>query len=262
MPEAERILREERGFSTAPEARVPLTAERLAWLEANERRMHASLVARLDREAEVVALVGRAGSDLSTLRFAGETPRFTHVALAVREDGEWWVHHLLNTHGGKHGHLYRQPLIDFFRDDPFAYRVSLVAPSSALQHAIAGVLRSPLRQTLFTPHYSRIAYPFSTRYMNSNQWVAEIVGAARGGGETRADVQRFLAASGLEPSLLLGIGPVAQLYSRFASRNTRLDDHPPRERLRGRFAFLLEPSLRRYLCAVDAVRACEVLEPS
>ncbi len=200
-------------------------------------------------------MLARRGSDLSTCRFAGEQPRFTHTALAVREHGEWWVHHLLNTHGGPLGHLYRQPLIDFFRDDPMEYAVSVLVPSTALQRKIVRVLGSPLREGLYNPSYSRVAYPYSTRYQNSNQWIAEIVVAAQAEVSSRVDAQCELRSRGLRPDVLLDIGPVRQLASYWLTRNTRLDDHPARNRLGGRFEFLLEPSLRHYLCDSDAVRA-------
>ena len=253
-----------RSFSTDPRNRVPLSPLRLHALRRLEARITEILTATLEMEARTAALIARVGSDLSSLRFEDERPRFTHVGIALREGGEWWIHQLLNTHEGSQGHLYRQPLIDFFRDDPIDYATALIVPSLGLQQRIASVVRSPLRQKLYTPAYSRVAYPFSTRYINSNQWVAEIVAAAQGGGETRAEVQRFLAHRGLRPSVLTGIGPARQLIGVLQTRNTRFDDHPPANRWRGRLEFLLQTSLRAYLCSTDDVRVDRVvsLEPA
>src|SRR5262249_3572190 len=97
-----------RSFSTHPRQRRHLTTAQLELLQACEQEMAEKLVQILDRHARVAALVSRIGTDLSSLRFEGETPHFTHVALALREGAEWWIHHLLNTHEGPHGHLYRQ----------------------------------------------------------------------------------------------------------------------------------------------------------
>jgi hypothetical protein len=42
-------------------------------------------------------------------------------------------------------------------------------------------------------------------------------------------------------------------------RGTRFDDHPMRERLRGRFSFVLESSVRRYVATTDSIVARHVL---
>ena len=244
-----------RSFSTDPRRRASPSPARLGELRELENEATRALTVALDREAQSGALIARTGSDLSSLRFEDERPRFTHVGIAVYEQGEWWVHQLLNTHEGPEGHLYRQPLIDFFRDDPIDYDTALLVPSLELQDALRQVVSSRLRSKLYTPRYSRVAYPFSTRYINSNQWVAELIGAAQGGGSTRVEVQRFLHDRGLRPSTLLGVGPAQQLWARLRTRNTYFDDHPPAQRLRGRLELMLETSLYRYVCATDSVRS-------
>jgi len=221
--------------------------------------MTAKLLVVLDGAAEAVALVARVGSDLSRRRFEGEAPRFTHVALAVREGDGWQLHGLLNTAEGSEGHLYRQPPLHFFRDDPFEYRAAVLVPSRPLQQRLAAVVGSPLRERLHTSRYNRLAYPFSTRYQSSNQWVLELVAAAQGGGESRAEVQRHLAARDFVPDVLRTVGIAAQVVARYVLPNTRFDDHPLRDRLRGRIACVLEPSLRRHLRATDAIVAERVI---
>ena len=248
-----------RSPSTAPHHRPPLDQARLRTLRAAERGITRSLVELLDACHATVALVARAGSDLSVNTFDGEIPHYTHVGIALRRGSAWRVHHLVNTHEGPEGHLYDQPLLHFFRDDPIEYSVGVLVPSRPLQHEIARVIESPLREALHTRAYSRIAYPYSTRYQNSNQWVAEIIGAAQGGGTTRTEVQQLLAARGLAPSAVLGIGLARQLGARLISRNTRFDDHPVEARMSGRFEFLLESSLRRYVCSSDRVCLDRVL---
>lgn len=209
----------------------------------------------LEQRAEQVAVLARVGSDLSRWRFAGEPPRYTHLGFAVREGDAWEVHHLLNTAEGSEGHLYRQPLLHFFRDDPFEYRAAVLVLPPALQHRLAALLRSPEREALHTVRYSRVAYPFATRYQSSTQWVLESIGAAQGGGSTRAEVQRSLAARGFAPDLLISVGLPGQLVARWLLRNTPFDDHPLRNRLRGRIELVLEPSVRRYLRTTDALLA-------
>lgn len=244
-----------RSFSTHPWRRPRLSAARLALMRVRELEMTARLERLLERHAGEVALISRVGSDLSRNRFEGEAPYYTHVGIALREQHRWWVHQLLNTHGGPGGHLYRQPLVDFFRDDPYEYRVALLVPSVDLQARIASTLRSPMRLALYTHRYSRICYPYSTRYLNSNQWVAEIIAAAQTSCRSRQEAQQHLRASGYGPCVLLASGVVSQFVAGWFMRNTRFDDHPISNRLAGRLEFSMETSLRDYLRRTDSVLA-------
>ncbi|HTO55564.1 MAG TPA: DUF2145 domain-containing protein [Myxococcota bacterium] len=241
-----------RSFSSHPRNVPPLTPARLARLEACEAEMATKLERALDANASRLALVARVGSDLSKLRFENdERPRYTHVGIALRESDGWRVHQVLNTAEGREGHLYRQTLLDFFRDDPFEYRVSLLAPSTELQERMAQLLVSGTAARLHSPRYSRVAFPFSTRYQNSNQWVLEVVGAAQAQVSHRRVVQCYLAARGLRPSVLRTVGLVGQSIGALWSANTRFDDHPVRDRMRGRLVFMLESSLREYVTRTD-----------
>ena len=250
-----------RSLSTHPRRAPRPDAPRLARLERLETELACGLRQVLERKALRLAVVSRVGSDLSRLRFEGDLPYYTHAGLALREGDAWRVHHLVNTHEGPRGHLYRQTLAEFLQDDPFAYRVSVVIPRPRLQEAIADILGSLERQALYEPAYSRIAYPYSTRYQNSNQWVTELIGAARSGEGTRSAVQAFLRAEGaLRPDVLrVGSIPV-QIGAALLTRNTGFNDHPIADRLRGRFAFLLPNAIRAYLAVTDETIADETVE--
>ncbi len=246
-------MRPARSFSTDPRNLRPLDADALAHLQQSEADAAERLLRVLDTRSSRVALVGRRGSDLSVLPFEGEHPRVTHVGIALRERDGWWMHHLMNTHEGPSGDLYRQPLVDFFRDDPLEYRAAVLVPSEALQQRIAGVLESGVALRLHSPRYSRVAYPFATLYQNSNQWVAEVVGAAQSGATSRERAQHHLAERGFLPSVLRGVGLVRQALGRMTYANTHFDDHPWRSRLRGRLAFVLGSSLARYVRRTDEI---------
>lgn len=245
---------EERSFTTHPRNRRRLSEEELARLRHVENEMAGRLEATLDSRAARVALVARSGSDLSDLRFEREVPFFTHAGIALREHGAWTVHQLLNTHEGPRGDLYVHSLVEFFRDDPYVYRARVVVPSERLQERIADVLASSTREALHTPSYSRVSYPFATRYQSCNQWLVEILGAAQSGEGTREGVQQFLEARGLEPSRLRTIGVFGQALGRLVHRNVRLDDHPLRNRARGILCFMMPTSLVRYLRKTDDVK--------
>lgn len=242
-----------RSLSTHPARRPRLERDELVELQTREAGITARLECALNAASARVALMSRAGCDLRRFRFDGEPPTYTHTGFAVRRDGAWYVHQMLNTGSGPEGHLYRQSLVDFFRDDPYDYRCGVLVPSPGLQDAIAAVLDSPLAGSLYTPRYNRLAYPFCTRYQNSNQWVAEIVAAAQGGGRSRTQVQAHLQRRGLVPSVLRAPGYVAQTAFALLKANTRFDDHPLSNRLRGRIAFVTEVSLRDYLQRVDGL---------
>jgi len=81
--------------------------------------------------------------------------------------------------------------------------------------------------------------------------VVEVVAAAETGSTRRASVQRHLAAQGLRPDVLRTVGLLGQSVGALRSRNTRFDDHPLRNRIRGRLAFVLESSLSACVKRVD-----------
>ena len=251
----------QRDFSVSPRTRRRHTPRRLAELVALEEAMGKRLRETLDDHAAHAALISRIGSDLSRHEFEDEKPLYTHSAFAVREGRGWCVHHLLNTREGPTGHLYRQTLADFFRDDPWKYQSAVLVPSETLQRGIAAVLRSPIGQRLHTRRYSRVAYPFSTRYQNSSQWMIEVIGAAQGGAGDRRDVQAYLGSRGLAPSVLRTTGILGQTLAGWFLPNTRFDDHPLPDRVRGRLSLIMHGSLARYIAHTDTVIAERVVHP-
>lgn len=242
-----------RSISTHPLQRTRINQTRLVQLHAKEAAMTTKLQQALEESDCRVALISRPGSDLSPYRFDGEPPAYTHTGFVVRRQNHWRVYQMLNTHSGAEGHLYWQSLIDFFRDDPHEYRCALLVPSRKLQERIVTFIDTQHPVRLYTPRYSRVAYPFSTRYQNSNQWVIELIGAAQSGHGSRRDIQDYLAKQGLGPTVLRSFGFAAQTVIALVSRNTRFDDHPLGNRLAGRIAFVTETSIRRYLQDTDRV---------
>ena len=242
-----------RSFSTNPKQRPRLSAEHLAELHARETAITAKLERTLNTSSHHLALISRVGCDLGRFRFDGEAPSYTHTGFAIRDGGEWRVYQMLNTHGGPEGHLYWQSLVDFFRDDPHEYRCAILVPSKELQYQLFDVLSSPVAERLYTSRYNRVAYPFSTRYQNSNQWVAELIAAAQSGRRTRSEVQDYLSQRGMSPSILRTVSyPAQALVAMFAS-NTKFDDHPLGSRLASRIAFITETSIRAYLQRTDRI---------
>jgi len=207
-----------------------------------------------------LVLIGRVGADLSA-----QGLRYSHMGFAWRGtlDGRWQIMHLLNHCGRADSDLFDEGLGNFFLDDPFAYESIVEVPSPGLQEKLLHVLASPEPDLLHTASYSMIAYPYSARYQNSNQWVLELIaaGIANARGMSRTDAQRWLRDSGYVPSRVR-ISPMQRLGATLFRANVRFDDHIPEELASGRYQIVsvesvidfvsrLDPATRRFVITLD-----------
>ena len=189
-------------------------------------------VVALDASGARVALVSRAGQDLSRYRL-----RYSHMGIAVRDHpaGRWSVVHALNDCGSAASMLYNEGMGNFFLTDLYRHEAQLVIPGPELQARLAALVatRTPLR--LHEPKYNMLAYVFSTRYQNSNGWVLETLAAAAapaGQVETRSEAQAWLRASGYRPPTI-EIPAAVRLGARMFRANVAFDDHPFERRMAG-----------------------------
>jgi hypothetical protein len=179
----------------------------------------------LDESQASIALIGRVGSDLSKHKL-----RYSHMGFVWRDHprGRWSVVHMLNQCGTASSALYDEGLGNFFNDDPFAYESIVVFPGAAIQERLIRVLGTALPASLYHPSYNMVAYPWSTRYQNSNQWLLEVMAAAlapEGTVFTRRQAQDWLKQAGYQPTLLR-LGPLERLGGRMFRANIAFDDHP------------------------------------
>src|SRR5206468_3296338 len=126
--------------------------------------------ARLTESRADVVVIARAGQNLSEYGV-----RYSHLGFAYREgDGSgavWRVVHKLNECGTAHASLYRQGLGEFFLDDLWQYEAAVVVLAPRTQaHVRALLLDNDAVSRLDTPAYSMVAYSWSDRYQQSNQW--------------------------------------------------------------------------------------------
>lgn len=158
-----------------------------------------TVAAALDETNAPVALVSRAGTDLSKHGL-----HYSHSGFAVRDhpDGRWTVVHLLNDCSSDGSGLYTQGLVNFFADD----LVNQDARITWLQPDIAERLSQQLLalpgDALYTPHYNLIARPDSTRYQNSTSWVLEHIAAAiptKANVHTRIQAYQLALGHGFQP---------------------------------------------------------------
>ena len=208
---------------------------------------------RLDATDAQVVIIARAGQDLrkyglnwSHLAFAyreGPAPAVTASqtpAGAALFDGPsappasrstWRIAHKLNQCGTAVAAVYRQGLAEFFLDTPFRYEAAYVVPNPEVQAALMQVLTDDRRLVQWhTPAYSVVAYPWSTRYQQSNQWALEtLAGSLDPAANTRERAQAWLQLHDYQPTVL-HIDALTRLGGRMTRANVAFDDHPNSKR--------------------------------
>lgn len=184
------------------------------------------LMGELNDSGSDVVLIGRQGQDLSKYHL-----KYTHLGIAFRAapNQPWRVYELLNECGTGTSELWMDGLANFFLDDPFTLDSIMLVPPPRVAARLAEYLRAPaLLHGLHEPKYNMVAYPFSTKYQNSNQWVLEVVAAAMSSDvkvQSREQAQSWLKLAGYQPTEL-HIGPLTRLGGRIVKANIAFDDHP------------------------------------
>lgn len=235
-----------------------LLAAPFAWAgrSCEERPLRADAVARglelaqrtaaaLDASGAQVVVLARAGQDLSRYGLT-----WSHVGIAYRPPGAsaWRVVHKLNQCGTDVAHLYRQGLGEFFLDDPWRYEAAFAVLRADLQPQVLALLADERRTiALHTPAYNMVAYPWSQRYQQSNQWAIETLAlAARPGVADRRGAQAWLRQHDYRPTTL-PLNTFERLGARVTTANVAFDDHPPERRFTGRIDSVTADSVFAWL---------------
>ena len=195
-----------------------------------------------------VAIIGRAGQDLSAYGL-----RYSHLGIAYREmapDGRarWRVLHKLNQCGTAYAGVYRQGLGEFFLDRPYRYEVRIALPEPALQAQLLWGLQGRMPPpALHVPAYSMVAYAWSTRYQQSNQWVIETFAALGDPAvRSRGQAQMWLLRHDYRPGTVQ-IPAAQRLAARIGSANVAFDDHPAHLRYAGQIETVTADSVFDWL---------------
>jgi len=212
----------------------------------------------LDREGAEIALVARVGRDLSRYGL-----RYSHVAFAWRGHprGDWTMVEALNQCGTAISALYDDGFADFFLDDMFAYQVRIVIPSPEIQRRIANVLAAGRGGRFHEVRYNLVAYPFATRYQNSNQWLLETLAdalAERPIG-SRSAAQAWLRGKGFRPSTLY-VPPMERIGATLFRVNVAFDDQPIDRRMAGKIDVVSAESVMDFVQQVDPDAVTRVIE--
>lgn len=207
-------------------------------------------VAALDASGAQVALVSRAGQDLSKYGL-----RYSHMGIVVRDHpaGRWTVVHALNDCGTAVSGLYNEGMGNFFLTDLYRLEAQLLIPGAEAQAKLARLVatRTPLR--LHEARYNMLSYVYSTQYQNSNQWVLETIAAALAPGgqvETRAEAQSWLRSRGFQPPTI-EIPAAVRLGARMFRANVAFDDHPFDRRMAGQIDTVSTDAVLRLMRMVD-----------
>jgi hypothetical protein len=200
----------------------------------------------LDGIDDEVVLIARIGQDLSKYHLT-----YSHMAFAVREHpaGAWSVVHKLNTCGTATSGLYDEGLVNFFADSPVRYQAGIWRLPAPVQARLKKALLGKKAGDYLEPNYSLVAYPFNTRYQNSNGWVLEVLAyalAPEDEANTRQTAQRWLKSAGYTPTEL-ELGTLTRLGARVTKTNVSFDDHPPELRWKGHIQTVTVDSILTWL---------------
>jgi hypothetical protein len=211
----------------------------------------------LDASGARVVVIARAGQDLTKYGL-----QWSHLAFAYRDDpapaapviamptspllgqisdppvgmppprrGTWRIVQKLNHCGTGDAAVFRQGLAEFFLDAPFRYEAAYVVPDPEVQAALLRTVVDDQRLVRWhTPAYSVVAYPWSTRYQQSNQWALEtLAGSLDPAATTRERAQAWLQLHDYQPTVL-HIDALTRLGARMTRANVAFDDHPNSKR--------------------------------
>jgi hypothetical protein len=197
----------------------------------------------LDASGAQVVVLARIGQDLSKY---GVT--WSHLGLAYKDGAQWRVAHKLNQCGSAQAAVYRQGLGEFFLDDLHDYRAGLVVLAPDVQARLLPALRDNQRLAqMNTPAYSMVAYPWSQKYQQSNQWALETLAMTQGVNVTsRAGAQGWLQAQGYAPTTL-HLNAMTRLGARVTAANIAFDDHPNEKRFTDRIETVTVDSVFAWL---------------
>jgi hypothetical protein len=182
---------------------------------------------QLDATEANVVLLARVGHNMSEYGI-----HYSHVGWVYKRDGKWTVVHELNQCGSAVSSIYEQGLGDFFLDDMYRYEAAYAVPSPEVQKQLIALFEQKDRVTRMHAHaYNLLAYPWATRYQQSNQWALETLAIALNPEiDSRESAQTWLRLKGYSPSTLT-IGPLKRLGAEISRANIAFDDQPIGSRL-------------------------------
>ncbi|MET0517335.1 MAG: DUF2145 domain-containing protein [Burkholderiaceae bacterium] len=221
-------------------------------------RFAALVKGELERSGQDLALIARSGLHLE--RFG---QRYSHAGLSLRASANtpWSVRQLYYACDEGRPRLFDQGISGFLlgSSEPDEGYVALIllpdAPDAAADSAAGAALAAAALDdrralSLLGAAYSANAYPFSTRYQNCNQWLAELMALAWGGraaddaADPRAQAQQWLRRAGYRPTTMqAGAWMLAGLFVPWVHDR----DHPQADLAAGRYRVSMPASLADFV---------------
>jgi hypothetical protein len=175
--------------------------------------------------------------------------------------------HLLNACNSNQSAIWNEGLANFFLDDLHAYEALLIVPSPALQAKLLAIVNSESAViNMHQPLYNMLAYPFSDKYQNSNQWALELLAQALSQQAAmvtpvanRKQAQQWLKLTNYEPTTLK-LGAMTRLGARVFKANVAFDDHPNERRFADLIDTATVESMVVYARKVDPGSSFEVIK--
>jgi len=231
--------------------------ERQAQLSATQQdrllRFSALIKSELDASGQGVAVIARAGLDLSHFGL-----RYSHAGLSLRNspNSPWSVRQLYYACDEGRPRLFDQGMAGFVygADSPNVGYVSVLLLPPAEAAVLERVaLDDRHAMALLGGVYSANAYAYSERYQNCNQWLIELIATAWGGDaeqdkdkDSRQLAQRWLSVQGYEPSVLkVGFPPL--MWVTGLLRFVHSDDHPEADLSAHQFRVSMPDSIERFV---------------
>ena len=213
-------------------------------------RFGAVIKQELEKSGATLALVARSGTDLS--RF-GE--RYSHAGFSLKHspDTPWAVRQLYYACEENKPLIFDQGMAAFLlgtNEPALAYVSVLLLPAEPAAALERSALDKAMALKLLGGTYSANSYPFSERYQNCNQWVAEMMAAAWGlppdTTAPRTQAQAWLKAQGYEPQVMnVGWHPLMWLGQLIPWVHS--DDHPDEDTAQALYRVSMPASLERFV---------------
>ncbi|WP_419418742.1 DUF2145 domain-containing protein [Legionella sp. D16C41] len=202
---------------------------------------------KLNKSHAQVALIARVGTNLEKYGL-----HYSHVGFVIKDYpnavGKWTVLHLLNECGTAYSSLYAQGLMNFFLDNLYSMDYQIIIPDFDTQKKLNNILLTNKIKKLHSKYYSVLAYPYSTMYQNSNQWILEVLAASlqNKAVDSRRNLQKYLLKTGYKPTVIK-LSPVTKLGASMFNTSVAFNDHPSHELLTNQFSTVTVESIVNYL---------------
>ena len=227
-------------------------------------RFGAVIKAELDKSGQRVALVARSGLDLARFGI-----RYSHAGFSLQAspDVPWAVRQLYYACDEQQPRIFDQGMLAFvlgMNEADIGYVSVLLLPEPEAAEIERAVLDKRLALQLLGATYSANAYPFSLQYQNCNQWVVEVLAAARGrlreadapegslrandSGSLRSRAQTWLQGQGYEPSVI-DVGWRPLMWATAFVPWLHNDDHPAEDQARKRYRVSMPAAIEGFMQA-------------